>query len=347
MNRIILLIIVCVLLCTASAFADDTAFGGEGASPMPIDTADVVFVDEKVVIRGKGIDDAKAESLWEVTCDFTFRNDSDQPVSLTMGFPFPAVQEDGAVALPKGVARKLGAPLVYDFSVTIDGKAVQAQKKKIAPNSSRELYYTDAYLWDVAFKPKETVRIHHRYTTGVTYDVMGYVWASYVLKTGGMWKGGTIGHARLEVIPGILAKPCTELGGDSVAYIKTTPKGMQKKGNGIGQMYIWDLKAFRPQKDLSLCLLPAKDYVRRQIVYRYSYELEAEKELQKKSPKELRLLRNTVFAQYGRRFKDSALQKYFDAQWWYVPNPHYNDTMLSTEDKELIALIARVEKKRR
>ena len=38
-----------------------------------------------------------------------------------------------------------------------------------------------------------------------------------------------------------------------------------------------------------------------------------------KSPAEARLMRNEIYARKGRRFKDSALQQYFDAQSWYHP----------------------------
>ena len=37
------------------------------------------------------------------------------------------------------------------------------------------------------------------------------------------------------------------------------------------------------------------------------------------SPRELRLVRNEIFARYGYRFKDAALQAYFNKQDWYKP----------------------------
>ena len=36
-------------------------------------------------------------------------------------------------------------------------------------------------------------------------------------------------------------------------------------------------------------------------------------------PRELRLIRNEIFARYGYRFKDTVLQAYFDKQDWYKP----------------------------
>jgi hypothetical protein len=42
-------------------------------------------------------------------------------------------------------------------------------------------------------------------------------------------------------------------------------------------------------------------------------------DLRGKSPEELRLMRNEIYARLGRRFNDLKLQQYFAAQSWYVP----------------------------
>ena len=40
---------------------------------------------------------------------------------------------------------------------------------------------------------------------------------------------------------------------------------------------------------------------------------------------DLRVLRNEIYARRGRVFKDPILQKYFEAQAWYQPNPDFKD----------------------
>lgn len=37
------------------------------------------------------------------------------------------------------------------------------------------------------------------------------------------------------------------------------------------------------------------------------------------SPTELRILRNTIYARHGRRFKDAKLRRYFNQFDWYYP----------------------------
>lgn len=54
---------------------------------------------------------------------------------------------------------------------------------------------------------------------------------------------------------------------------------------------------------------------------------------------DLRILRNEIFARHGRVFKDAELQKYFESQGWYKPNPEFKDEQLNeTEFKNLSAI---------
>jgi serine/threonine-protein kinase len=45
---------------------------------------------------------------------------------------------------------------------------------------------------------------------------------------------------------------------------------------------------------------------------------------------QIRVLKNSIYARHGRRFKDAALRSYFNSQWWYnpryteVPQNHFN-----------------------
>ena len=58
---------------------------------------------------------------------------------------------------------------------------------------------------------------------------------------------------------------------------------------------------------------------------------------------DLRVLRNEIYARRGRVFKDAQLQKYFEAQPWYQPNPDFRDEMLSEIESKNLAVIREVE----
>ena len=52
------------------------------------------------------------------------------------------------------------------------------------------------------------------------------------------------------------------------------------------------------------------------------------------SPDQRRILRNLPFAYRGYKFKDKALQKYFESTQWYILNPKYKGEMEGFREKE-------------
>jgi hypothetical protein len=61
---------------------------------------------------------------------------------------------------------------------------------------------------------------------------------------------------------------------------------------------------------------------------------------------DLRMLRNEIYARHGRVFtstKSKDLQKYFEAQPWYKPNPDFKDDQLSEIEFKNIAVIKAAE----
>lgn len=61
------------------------------------------------------------------------------------------------------------------------------------------------------------------------------------------------------------------------------------------------------------------------------------------SMRDLRILRNTIYARRGRPFKSKILQEHFLRMSWYKINPSYSDSLLSATDKRNIALVKSVE----
>lgn len=67
-----------------------------------------------------------------------------------------------------------------------------------------------------------------------------------------------------------------------------------------------------------------------------------ESTLKKMSKRELKMLRNSIYAQYGRSFKTPWLQKYFDTRPWYKRGP-FSDNLLTRTDLKNVALIKQYE----
>lgn len=338
---LLLLFLTLVINCS---YADDTAMGGEGATPMPIEQANVKMVAEKVIIRGINLTDTKLNGKWDFNCLYIFKNMSANYLQFTMGFPFPINHGMSEIAVPEGFKSKVGSPLVYEFELAIDGKPIQAQATKISPNAAKGLYYNDAYKWKVNFKPNQTINITHHYITGVTYDVMAHHWVKFVLRTGGLWQTGMIGHAYLEVIPGIPTRLCGEIDKQYANAYKATPAGMKIIGDGAKRKYVWDLSQLHPTNDLNLCLMTGQDFIRSTVVLSIIYDIDkAVQNLEQKSCSNLKIMHNEIYAQYGKKFTEVDLQTYFNKQWWYQSNSNYNDKLLTQQDLQAIAAIAKAE----
>jgi len=61
------------------------------------------------------------------------------------------------------------------------------------------------------------------------------------------------------------------------------------------------------------------------------------------SRRDLRILRNTVYARRGRAFKSPFLQAWFDDKEWYQIDPEFKESRLSSVDRKNIRLIRSVE----
>ncbi len=66
-------------------------------------------------------------------------------------------------------------------------------------------------------------------------------------------------------------------------------------------------------------------------------------ELRQLSLRDLRLLRNTIYARRGRTFKSEILREHFQGMEWYKPRTDYTDKLLSANDVRNIGLIRSVE----
>ncbi|KTD82591.1 YARHG domain-containing protein [Legionella waltersii] len=340
--KLILLASLNLMLFAQTTLANDTAVGGEGSLPVPISQPNIEMVNETIRITGKDLNSPAMNGAWQYDCNFTFQNSLNKDLNVSMAFPFPINNGESEIAMPEGQKATVGKALVYDFKVTVNGFEIPSQSGKIAPNPDKSMYYEDAYYWKVNFPADSKVIIHHDYITGATYDVMGYHWVHYVLKTGSLWKHNTIGHTTLEVRPNTPTRLCDEID-SNIDVTKPTPAGMQIQGDGAHRKYIWDLKHFQPNEDMSLCLFTGLNFIRYKIVYKWLNTENAVNQLAKLSSKELRILRNSVFAQYGRSFKSPDLQSYFNQQWWYTLNPSYSDQMLTTDDKKFLNMLKQVD----
>lgn len=66
-------------------------------------------------------------------------------------------------------------------------------------------------------------------------------------------------------------------------------------------------------------------------------------QLRNLSRRDLRILRNTIFARHGRPFTTESMKSYFAQKAWYAEDPKYSDARLTAVDRENIERIVREE----
>jgi hypothetical protein len=79
--------------------------------------------------------------------------------------------------------------------------------------------------------------------------------------------------------------------------------------------------------------------------YWYRNTVLTEAHLAGKTAWELLVMRNQIYARYGRRFTYKPLQDFFQQQSWYQINPRYSDNLLSPIEKRNAGTIMNYEKK--
>ena len=110
-----------------------------------------------------------------------------------------------------------------------------------------------------------------------------------------------------------------------------------------------DLNTLSPEDRIELGLLSramgdfAVDDAQREQLATSLDNVLSVKDLRQLSLRDLRLLRNTLFARRGRPFKSELLQEHFSNMPWYKPDPAYTDARLTKTDKLNIELIRQVE----
>ncbi len=326
MTRILGLIL---FLVPALASANDTAWGGTPGNLFPIQTTEVQMVEEHVILQQNS-----KQNSWDISVEFSFKNTSDKPVELTMGFPFYVVEEETELAQPKGSKElKPNDPVVWNFSNTVDGVSTKFKKQEVKLNEKHpDLYYKWAYVWPMKFKAGQTIKVVNKYRQGITADSSGHIIPNYILMTGGMWKGGKIGRSQIDILGDDDAIPCGS--GDGVI----TPPGSRLDKTDSGPALRWDLKDFAPKTDVEGCFLSRNHFRMMEFSGLEQTNLEG------MSAADLRVMRNTVFALHGYTFKDADLQKHFEKQRYYYPRKSFKQSDLSKEEKAFVNMILAREK---
>jgi hypothetical protein len=203
--------------------------------------------------------------------------------------------------------------------------------------------------WSVTFRSGQVRSIHHQYRGDLGGSVggrfsppTGVDFFEYILTTGANWKG-PISDFRLTLSTTGGVHPSDVYG--------TNLAGFYRRGDS----YHLDLHDYTPREELFITLYndfqgrplraplqAPENWLNPEFRFRpVAGELCADSrnrhlgttDLCGRSPRELTLMRNEIFARHGRPFVDPELRAYYSKQSWYHADVGYTDRVLSPVER--------------
>lgn len=343
-----------------SAFANDGAYFSGGGTIYPIKESSISM--EKEILSFQVID-----RQCYVTIHFEFLNPAKETKKLLVGFQAP--QAAGDVT-----DDEISYPQIFDFMVSQDQTLLPYQLKtadcedcelsdKQTIDSHQAGSHVFVYLFEVEFKPGIT-KIDHSYRFKAGSSVMTSQIYNYILKTGAKWAGGKIKDLTVNIDMGENTYfYASDIFGKEAAW---NIQGIGKVTNTVYNNFEVDCKMIRILSGfLQICVQnwnPVQN-LEFGIIHENCFDFEGENHPISRlmravsrlsldivktpySKQELKLIRNTFFAQKGYVFSDKDLDSYFRGFDWYIPNPNLKlkDIALPIETVDFIEHIQNREK---
>jgi hypothetical protein len=340
-------------------FANDGVYLVKGSILYP--TNETIVSIEKEILSFT-VRDRKAV----VNIFFEFFNPDSINRNLKVGFQAPSYHHDAGIEGPK--------PKIKDFKIQFENKLLPYKITKancedceLKYESEEDFLNTNGifvYLFDVSFKPGIN-KIYHSYEFPASRSVLNDQIYNYILKTGAKWSGNTIKDFTINI----------DMGSNQYFYVKDIfgeyatwdiiGTGRVTKSNGDRKIRILSgilqikTNNFEPQENIEFGTkwdnsfmglytdktVPEKIKSTLFILAHNQEQFRNYFDRNTYTEDELRILRNTVYAQYGFKFKDEELFKYYNQFDWYFPDPHLDMERinLTQTETEFIKMIQKRE----
>lgn len=351
-----------VLLLTHTACANDGVYRSNGGVIYPVQETSIVLAKEHLSFVCR---DHEAQ----VDVRFEFINPDPVPKKLLVGFQAPSAYDPHTMDPVTNLIgdfriMHLGALLPYRLmAATCEDCPLQDTALLHFEPENRGVY---VYLFDITFQPGINT-IQHSYTFPASGGVMLEESYDYILRTGSKWADHKIHELTVDIDmgPDRNFEVHDGFGPDSEWFVIGTGRiddpGDRSSSRQVrilsGKLRI-TAKDLVPDDNISFfvessnCLsgyFPEQGGMREEW---WSALCQAEPDVLTTfdpplTVTELRLLRNTIYAQHGLPFKDPDLQRFFEQFNWYIadPNTSASTVQLSGHEKRFIEAITALEKR--
>ncbi len=354
-KRALIFMLGCSMFCFPyDLHANDSVYSGDGVDVFPLESTAIQMVDEVITITDNG---ARGDRF-DVEVNMTLKNHGPQ-ASAQLGFPILADDVEGEKV-----------EFNPHFRTWINGKEANIVRKRGIPNAVKNYpYFSDnVFTYQVILNKDETIKIHHKYTVGGSFDSGGGWDFTYILRTGALWKDSI---KSLTIIYKTSDSTAKEI-------YKTQPSEQKREHHGDQTYFIWNFKNYKPNSDFKISgnyqhgLLLTEGMSNEEAIKNMSAYYKGKlydgderiyteddilfriwmpgERFQIKDANLLKLnavvLRNEIYARHGRIFATPELKRIFESARWYKPRTDFKDSDLNDTEKKNVEFIYAFERNR-
>ena len=354
------IIIFWTLILTISIYGNDGVYLTRGGVIYPTK-------ESKISLDKEILSFSVQDKICHVNILFEFNNPENIDKKLMIGFQAPTAVGDVSDNISN-------TNQISDFRILADGQILPYQLKAAECENCELKELKDfqfsqieqgvlVYLFELTFKPGIN-RISHSYSFPASSNVAFNQIYNYILTTGAKWAGGTIKDLTVNI----------DFGSNRYFYVNdifgnnanwsiigcgnvTSKKFFNVEDSSrmvrilSGRLQIEAIN-FKPQKNIEFGIICENSFI---SIPTDSEKLELGKvfgicdltlDNEKYSKETLRILRNTIYAQYGYLFNNKDLRDYFSQFDWYIPDPNLTmeQIKLTEMEKKFIEEIIKREK---
>lgn len=355
------------ILFFGPSVANDGAYLSSGGIISPMKETRIAMTKEFLAftVRDKI---AKVEVLFE------FMNPDAEERTLLVGFQAPAAGGD----VPDEVS---SVSQIKDFRIQYEGRLLPytlkvADCEDCPLLDPSERFFTQSqtgifvYLFELTFKPGLN-NVQHSYEFPASNDVYTDQKYNYILRTGSKWADSSIGEFTLQVDMGsnqyfyvsdVFGANANwsiigtgKIAGEQFEDYRSGDQQFSRMVRTLSGKLIVTVRNLRPDNDIAFGVIgPTHDIYLSPIghnerltvaMMQGSTDLSSF-QTEPLTKEDLRVLRNTIYAQHGYRFADKDLQELFSQFDWYIPDPNLrmDQIQLSDAEQRFIGEIMRKEK---
>ena len=343
------IITILTLILTISVYGNDGVYLTRGGVIYPTK-------ESKISLDREVLSFSVQDNICRVDILFEFNNPENVERKLMIGFQAPTAVGDVSDNISN-------TNQIADFKILANGQIIPyklkaAECEDCELKEPKDFQFSQfeqgvfVYLFELTFKPGIN-KINHSYSFPASSNVAFDQFYNYILTTGAKWEGGTIksltvnfdlGQNKYFYVNDIFGKNANW---SIIGSGKVTNKKFDYDEDSCRMVRVLsgclqiDVKEFRPLKNIAFGIICENSFITQPTDFEKLKEgkvfgicgLSLDNEV-KYSKEILKILRNTVYAQYGYSFNSKDLKDYFSQFEWYIPDPNLTMEQIKLTDKE-------------